>query len=102
MSRTISVLVRVDRTANTVTLAVTGTPTSDDRQELHRMTTRARDLFPGAVVTMDLSSTRALHPRDPQDPQEEQEEHTNHRDDGQPEISSAPTAAHPVTAPPKP
>ena len=39
---------------------------------------------------------------DPQDPQEEQEEHTNHRDDGQPEISSAPTAAHPVTAPPKP
>ena len=99
MSRTISVLVRVDRTANTVTLAVTGTPTSDDRQELTRMTARARDLFPDAAVTVDLSSTRASHP---QDPQEEQEEHTNHRDDGQPEISSAPTAAHPVTAPPKP
>ena len=97
MSRTISVLVRIDRSTHTVTLTVTGTPTPDDRQELHRMTARARDLFPDAAVTVDLSSTRATHPQDRQDPPGE---NTNHRGDGQPEISSTPPP--PMTAPSKP
>ncbi|MEX5237730.1 hypothetical protein [Kocuria arenosa] len=88
MSRTISVFVRVDRTTNTVTLTVTGDPTPGDRQELTRMTARARTLFPDATVTVDLSSPRAPTIPDPQGPQGE---NTNHRDDRQPEISSAPT-----------
>ncbi|GAB2599183.1 hypothetical protein GCM10009696_00720 [Kocuria himachalensis] len=95
MSRTISVLVRVDGTANTVTLTVTGDPTPGDRQELTRMTARARALFPDAAVTVDLSSTRAPTLLDPQGPQGE---NTNHRDDGQPETSSTPTAPHLGTA----
>ncbi|MEX5261518.1 hypothetical protein [Kocuria sp. CPCC 205263] len=88
MSRTISVFVRIDRSTHTVTLIVTGNPTPGDRQELTRMTARARDLFPDAVVTVDLSSTRAPDPPDPQ------EDNSSHRDDGQPEISSTPTTAH--------
>lgn len=88
MSRTISVFVRVDRTANTVTLDVTGDPSPGDRQELHRMTARARTLFPDAAVTVAISSTRTPNPQDPQG------ENINHRDDGQPETSSAPTDPH--------
>ena len=91
MSRTISVFVRIDRTGHTVTLTVTGDPTPCDQQELTRMTERARILFPDAAVTVDLSSTRAPNPPDPQG------ENSTHRDDGQPEISSAPTAPLPVT-----
>jgi hypothetical protein len=95
MSRTISVFVRLDRTTRTVTLDVTGHPSPGDRRELTRMTARARTLFPGAAVTVDLSSTR---PPGPQDLQVPQEENTNHPGDGQPEISSAPTAPHLATA----
>ncbi|GAB2627585.1 hypothetical protein GCM10009696_36320 [Kocuria himachalensis] len=88
MSRTMSVFVRINRTTHTVTLDVTGDPSPGDRQELHRMTARARTLFPDTVVTVDLSSTRTPHPQDLQ------EENTNHRGDGQPETSSAPTGPH--------
>jgi hypothetical protein len=95
MSRTISVFVRIDRAAHTVTLAVTGHPSPGDRQELHRMTARARTLFPGAAVTVDISSTRTPEPQDLQVPQGE---NTNHRGDGQPETSSAPTAPNLVTS----
>ncbi|MFI7495089.1 hypothetical protein ACH9D2_10270 [Kocuria sp. M4R2S49] len=92
MSRTISVIVRIDRSAHTVTLDVTGAPIPGDRRELHRMTARARTLFPDAAVTVDLSSTRTPEPQDPQG------DNTNHPGDGQPEISSAPAAPHLVTA----
>lgn len=88
MSRTISVFVRIDRSTNTVTLDVTGDPSAGDRQELTRMTDRARTLFPDAAVTVDLSSTRTP---DPQDLQVAQGANTDHRGDGQPETSSAPT-----------
>lgn len=85
MSRSISVFVRIDRTGNTVVLAVTGTLTPADQEELTRMTTRARTLFPDAAVTVDLSSTRTPQPQEPQ------RDNTPLRGDGQPEISSAPT-----------
>jgi hypothetical protein len=84
MSRTVSVLVRIDRTGNTVTLAVTGELTAADEPELTRMTERARTLFPDATVTVDLSSARTSSPQDPQ------WENTNHRGDGEPEISNTP------------
>lgn len=92
MSRTISVFVRADRSARTVTLDVTGDPSPGDRQELTRMTARARTLFPGATVTVDISSTRTPHSQDPQG------ENIDHRDDGQPEISSTPTTPDLATA----
>src|SRR5687767_14814030 len=53
MSRTISILVRIDRIGHTVTLNVTGEVTDADQQELTRMTGRARALFPDAAVTVD-------------------------------------------------
>lgn len=59
MSRTLSALIRIDNSGNTVTLTVTGGPTSGEQQELTRMTARTRALFPDAAVTVDLSSTRA-------------------------------------------
>jgi hypothetical protein len=93
MSRTVSVFVRIDRTGHTVTLAVTGEVTDADQQELTRMTGRAHALFPDAVVTVDLGSTRASTPRDPE------WENTNHRGDGEPEISNTPTTPLPPTAP---
>lgn len=88
MSRTMSVFVRIDRSTSTVILDVTGDPSADDRQELHRMTARARTLFPDAAVTVDLSATRTPEPQDLQG------ENTNRRGDGQPETSSAPTDPH--------
>lgn len=84
MSSTVSVLVRIDRTGNTVTLVVTGEPTAIDQQELVRMSERARDLFPETTVTVDLSSVRASSP------QHLQWKNAQHRGDGEPEISSTP------------
>lgn len=96
MSRTVSVVVRIDRTAHTVTLTVTGEVTDADQQELTRMTDRTHALFPDSAVTVDLGSTQTSHPQDPQ------WENTNHRGDGEPEISTTPTTPHPRTAPSNP
>ncbi len=84
MSRSASVLVRIDRTGHTVTLIVTGEPTATDRQELARMGQRARDLFPNTTVTVELSSTPPPSTEDPQ------RENPHHRGDGEPERSSTP------------
>jgi hypothetical protein len=89
MSRSASVLVRIDRTGHTVTLIVTGEPTATDRQELTRMSERARELFPDTTVTVELSATP------PPSIEEPQRENPHQRGDGEPERSSTPRCAPP-------
>lgn len=59
MSRSATVLVRIDRTGHTVSLIVAEKPTAADRQELTRRSERARKLFPDATVTVELRSSGA-------------------------------------------
>lgn len=88
MSRTSSVFVRIDRTGHTVVLMVTGVLGPADQQELTRMTGRARALFPGTTVTVDLGAAHLVATEESRRPEWE---NINHRGDGQPEISTTPT-----------
>ncbi|MFE7629513.1 hypothetical protein [Kocuria sp. NPDC057446] len=89
MSRSASVLVRIDRTGHTVTLIVTGKPTAGDQQEVARMGERVRELFPDTTVTVEFSSTPPPSTGDPQ------RENPHHRGDGEPERSSTPRSFPP-------